>query len=120
MDLGEFLAFRRFFTPIAIQVIFWIGVIGVIVTSLTVMFRGFGAFLGGLVFLVVGIVMVRIYCELLILLFRIYDELKAIRTGVPPTDAGVGFPVTAVTPVTPVAPMPTTPGAPTEPPTATA
>jgi len=31
---------------------------------------------------------VRIWCELLILLFKIYDELVAIRTGKPPEAQG--------------------------------
>ena len=115
MDFGEFLAFRKFFTPIAIQVIFWLGVLGVIIASITMMTRGFAGFLAGLIWLVVGSVLVRVYCELLILLFRIYDERKAMRTGVPPTDPGV-----PVMPVTPVTPMPSTAGAPIEPPTATA
>jgi hypothetical protein len=121
MDFGEFLAFRKFFTPIAIQVIFWLGVLGVIIASLSMMFRGAAGFFAGLIWLVVGTVLVRVYCELLILLFRIYDELRAIRTGVPPTDPGFPvIPVTPVPPVTPTAPMPSTPGAPMQPPTATA
>ena len=112
MDLGEFLAFRKFFAPIAIQVIFWLGVLGVIVASLASMFtHGFIGFIAGIFFLVLGIVLVRIYCELLILLFRIYDELVAIRTGRPPTDAG--FEVQSLRPsygsVSPVSPIATTP-----------
>jgi hypothetical protein len=66
----------------------------------------FHAFLLGLIYLIVGPVMVRIYCELLILLFRIYEELQAIRTGKPPTD--MGFPVIPVTPIDPPSAAPPT------------
>ncbi|HSV15730.1 MAG TPA: DUF4282 domain-containing protein, partial [Tepidisphaeraceae bacterium] len=57
-----------------------------------------------IIILVVGSLLIRVYCELVILVFKIYDELKAIRTGTPPPDQGF--------PVTPMSPMPITPGAP--------
>ena len=108
MDLGEFLAFRKFFAPVAIQVIFWLGVIAVAIGSLSVMFtHGFGGFIGAIVGFVLGVVLVRIYCELLILLFRIYDELVAIRTGRPPSDPG--FEVQPLR-ATPLRSVPVTPG----------
>lgn len=111
MDWAEFLSFRRFITPLAIQIIFWVGVLFVVVAALTQMFASFAAFILGILGIIVGIVAVRIYCELLILLFRIYDELVSLRTGAPPADTGF--------PVKPVEPMPATPGAPVAPPTMT-
>ena len=108
-DWSEFLAFRKFITPVFIQVIFWLMVIGAVISALITMFRGgVAGFFLGLIWLVVGPVIARIYCELLILLFRIYDELVAMRTGVPPGAAPPGFPVTPVAPVPPSVP----PGAP--------
>ena len=87
------------------------GVVGLVVNALSALgvliagiSQGFGGFLAGLVaaiiILVVGSLLIRVYCELVILAFKIYDELKAIRTGTPPGDAGF--------PVTPMSPMPTT------------
>jgi len=83
---GDILAFRKMITPVVIQILFWIGVLISILLSLGA--AGF-AFIGpkpqpvlGLIplivlpFLILG---VRIYCELLILLFRIYDTLVEIR-----------------------------------------
>ena len=101
--MGEFLAFRKFVTPMVIVVLFWLGVISQVITGLVMMFNGSYFILLGLIWMVVGPLLVRIYCELLILFFRIYDELVAIRTGVPP--AAQGFPVIA-----PTQPMPGTPG----------
>ena len=112
--MNEFLAFRKFITPVFIQVIFWIGVVMAVIAALSVMFRGGFAIVAGLIFLVVGPFIVRIECELLILLFRIYDELVAIRTGVPPTPTPTGFPVTfgRPTPPPPAPPPAGGPGAP--------
>ena len=89
----DFWTFRKMITPVFIQVLFILGLIGVLIGALTTMFSGAGftGFMFGLIWLVIGPVLVRIYCELLILLFRIYDELKAIREGRPPTEQG--FPV---------------------------
>jgi hypothetical protein len=93
--MGEFLAFRKFVTPLVIVILFWLGVIGAVISAFGMMSQGGIYILAGLVWLVAGPLLVRIYCELLILLFRIYDELVAMRTGVPPP--GQGFPVIQAT-----------------------
>jgi hypothetical protein len=90
--MNDFLAFRKFITPLFIQVIFWLFVVMIVIAGLASMFQGGSAIFTGLLMIVVGPLFVRMYCELLILLFRIYDELVAIRTGTPP-GAGTGFPV---------------------------
>jgi membrane associated rhomboid family serine protease len=84
-SLNEFLTFRKMITPMIIQIIFWIGValsviVGLfaIITSLS-----YGAPLGaliGLLYMVVGPLVIRIYCELLILFFRMNDSLNQIKT----------------------------------------
>ena len=120
MNFADFLSFRNMITPLIIQVIYFVGLaanaLAAIILFFTGMFHGFGGFIAGtigaILMLVVGSLMIRVYCELLILAFKIYEELKAIRTGTPPGEPGF--------PVTPTAPMPETPGAPIAPPTATA
>jgi hypothetical protein len=89
--MNEFLSFRKMITPIFIQIIFWIAVVFTVIGALGTMFRGGFNIIIGLIFLVLGPFIARIYCELLIIMFRIYDELVAIRTGTPPS--GQGFPV---------------------------
>ena len=96
--MEEFLSFRKMITPIFIQVIFWVFVVFAVISALGTMFRGGVNIIIGLVFLVVGPFLVRIYCELLNIHFRIYDELVAIRTGTPP---GQGFPVMPAQPYVP-------------------
>jgi hypothetical protein len=77
--MNEFLSFRKMITPAIIQIIFWIGILAVLIAGIMQMLLGGIGLLTGLVTWVVGAVMVRIYCELLILMFRIYDVLKEIR-----------------------------------------
>lgn len=89
--MNDFLSFRRMVTPLFIQAIFWLFAIALVIAGLITMFQN--SFFAGLVILVVGPLMARIYCELLIILFRIYDELVAIRTGANPSPGGQGFPV---------------------------
>src|SRR5689334_13292938 len=93
--MGDFLSFRKMITPIFIQAIFWIMVGIVVIAGLITMATGGsqGVF-SGLIAIVIGPLFIRIYCELLIILFRIYDELVAIRTGATGSMGGPhGFPV---------------------------
>lgn len=73
----EFLTFRKMITPMIIQIVFWLGVLGVLGA-------GFGAmaeqgFFLGLIALVLGLVLWRIWCELVIIFFSINDSLSEIR-----------------------------------------
>ena len=97
--MNDFLSFRKFITPLFIQIIFWLFVIMVVIAGLISMFQGGAAIFSGLIMIIVGPLFVRMYCELLILFFRIYDELVAIRTGTAPGGGtGPGFPVMPPTP----------------------
>jgi len=84
--MEDFLNFRKMITPTIIKVLFWIGVAACVIGALVMMVGSFGRygggagqFLGGLLFLVLGPIGVRIYCELLILLFRMNDTLIEIK-----------------------------------------
>lgn len=79
MNWGDFFSFRTMITPIIIQVIFWLGVVGCVIMGLGAVMGGRGLY--GLVLIVVGPIVVRIECELLILLFRIHDALQEIRAS---------------------------------------
>jgi hypothetical protein len=93
--MNDFLTFRKMITPIIIQVLFWIGLAVcaisgiIIIVSGTTSYSGGGvAVLIGLVLLLVGPLVVRIYCELLILLFRMNETLNEIKSSLqnrPPT-----------------------------------
>lgn len=82
----DFLTFRKMFTPVIIQVIFWIGVAACVIGGLILIVAGVGArfgtgaqVLGGFLLVFLGPLVVRIHCELLIVFFRILDELGKLR-----------------------------------------
>jgi hypothetical protein len=85
--MQEYLGFRKMITPTIIQILFWIGVAFAVISALGMVVYGLtgdgqGVFvLFGLIYLVLGPVFVRIWCELLILLFRMNETLGEIKTG---------------------------------------
>ena len=74
---GEYVSFRRMVTPALIQVIFWIVVAFVVLGGLVTIASG--APVQGLLLIVLGPLFVRVYAELLIVIFRINDNVAAIR-----------------------------------------
>jgi hypothetical protein len=94
----DFLVFRLMIAPYFIQIMFWLAVVGCIgfggvqvVLGLYTMTTknafthesnfliGLLAVFGGLATMVIGPFVARLYAELLILLFRVYDVLQEIR-----------------------------------------
>jgi hypothetical protein len=82
-EFMEYLKFKKFITPAIIQVLFWIGValcvlsgIGIIVSGIHF---GAGAVIAGLLELFLGPLFVRLYCELLMVMFSIDGTLKDIK-----------------------------------------
>jgi hypothetical protein len=80
--MEDYLKFRKMITPVIIQVIYWIGTILIILTGLYYVFLGITAdfqggkqVLCGLLLMFLGPLGVRIYCELLILLFRMKETM---------------------------------------------
>lgn len=91
--MKDFLNFNKMVTPMIIQILFWIGVaisalygIFLIITGLGTMFSGFSGtgfpgflmFIGGFIVFAIGILFSRIYCELLIVIFKILNKLTSI------------------------------------------
>ena len=88
MEPKDFISFDKMLTPIIVQVIFWIGVAISILLGLGMIVKGFASSFGGgilvfmgLVYLVVGPILTRVYCELLIIVFKIHDNLVDIRNS---------------------------------------
>lgn len=90
----DFITFRKFATPVIIQILFWIGVVACFAGGIAIMvasesgydYYGGGGSSGigiaaGLALMLLGPLFVRVWCELLIVIFRIYDELRGIRYG---------------------------------------
>lgn len=87
--MDDFLKFRKMITPVIIQVLFYVlagltalGGLGMMIASPFQRYGGgVGLFFSGLVTLVLGPVIVRIYCELLILFFRMNETLTEIKNS---------------------------------------
>ncbi|HUU42478.1 MAG TPA: DUF4282 domain-containing protein [Planctomycetota bacterium] len=79
-DFGDFVAFRKMITPVIIQVVFWIAVAVVVIVSLIGLGESRGdAKLAAVLTLLLGPIAVRMYCELLIVIFRIHSNLEQIE-----------------------------------------
>lgn len=66
--------FDAMLVPKIITGVYWFLLAGVVLSGLGMMFAG--SFFGGLMVILFGAVGVRIWCELLIVLFKINDHLK--------------------------------------------
>ena len=74
--MKDFLNFKKMVTPVVIQFLFWIGVIACVIAGLIGLRQ---SALQGILTLLVGPLIVRIYCELLIVIFSINDTLTEMK-----------------------------------------
>jgi hypothetical protein len=82
--MKDFLAFRTMVTPVIIQVLFWLGVvicivIGVFLIAFGVQMEDPKSIWSGLALALLGPLGVRIYCEILIIFFRINETLTEMK-----------------------------------------
>jgi len=71
--------FDSMLTPKIIIFIYWLGLISVVVGALATMFSEYGGgFWSGLGVLLFGLIGTRVWCELLIVLFKINENLQKI------------------------------------------
>jgi hypothetical protein len=78
--MGDFLNFNKMITPTIIKFIFWVGSGFSVLAGLILLFQGGMESFFGLVVMVVGPFMTRIYCELLIVLFKMHEALQTIAS----------------------------------------
>jgi hypothetical protein len=83
--MRELLFFNSMVTTRVITVVYWLLLLIVAVAGLSIMFRSAYGFMGyfsnlltGLGVIAIGGLGVRIWCELLIVLFKIHDNIKAM------------------------------------------
>jgi Domain of unknown function (DUF4282) len=77
--MGDFLRFETMITPLVIQIIFWIAVVVAVLMGIVTMTRGGWAVLIGFLIIIFGPLGARIYCEILIIFFRINDHIRAVE-----------------------------------------
>ena len=76
----DFITFRTMLAVPFIMVLFWIGVLWAIIVGIGLMFQlgGAAGVCAGLSTIVLGPFLVRLYCEFLIVIFRINETLTEI------------------------------------------
>lgn len=86
--LGDYLAFRKMVVPVVIQIIFWFLAIlvigaGLVFGVMSILTGRTQAILVGIAAVVIGVplylLLIRMYCEVLIVVFRMNDTLTDIR-----------------------------------------
>lgn len=72
----EVLFFESMLTPKIITAVYWLLLLGALFSGLGMMFGPAGNFFAGLGVIIIGAVGARIWCELLIVLFKINENIK--------------------------------------------
>ena len=83
--MRKVLYFDSMLTPKVITFVYWLMLFGVVVSGLGYMFTGgfaFWKFLAGLLVMAGGAVFARIWCELLIVMFKIHENIKKMADKV--------------------------------------
>ena len=89
--MRDFFTFRRMITPILIQIVYWMLIVGVPLGALvlvalatwnvSVEWLGFVAFTVVLIFLILGFLAIRVFTEIPILAFRVSETITDIRNA---------------------------------------
>lgn len=74
-----FLHFDEMITPTLIRIGYWLSLVAVLIAGLGRAFEGgFGHFVSGIVFMVVGAIIARVLAELVILIFKIQEDIETV------------------------------------------
>jgi len=75
--MRDLLLFKRMVTPIIIQALFWLFIVIILVSAVVSIMRH--DFVIGIATLFAGPLVVRVACEMIIVFFRINDNLAEMR-----------------------------------------
>ena len=76
MEIRDVFFFDKMIVPTIITFIYWLALAGCVIGGLVTMM---GDFLTGLAVLIIGPLLVRIYAELMMVLFKMNEALQEIR-----------------------------------------
>jgi hypothetical protein len=82
-NFNDYLKFIKMITPVIIQVLFWVFaalcvIVGLIVFIGGALHNSLGGAVSGILFIILGPVLVRIYAELLLVIFKIHEAVQTI------------------------------------------
>ncbi len=80
LTFRDLLFLDEMFTPKIINIIYWLILFFMVISGLAIMFSGmtFFSFIGGMLTIIMGAVGARIWCELLIVIFKIHENLRKL------------------------------------------
>jgi Domain of unknown function (DUF4282) len=78
MEMRDIFFFDKMLTPTIITFVYWFILLAAVIGGLVTMFSG--DFFYGLVTIVGGVLFGRIWCELLIVLFKMNEALQVMRS----------------------------------------
>jgi uncharacterized membrane protein len=89
--MNNLFTLNEMLTPKIVTVLYWLGLIAIVISALTTLFGfGYGAYTGfgtrlftAIMILIFGGLAVRVYSELLIVIFKIHGNLKKIADRQP-------------------------------------
>lgn len=76
--MRKFLTFDEMIAPAVITVVYWIVIALIIIGLIGSIFGGFRSFVLGIVGAVVALILWRVYCEIILIFFRIHAQLDEI------------------------------------------
>ncbi|HUF72059.1 MAG TPA: DUF4282 domain-containing protein [Gammaproteobacteria bacterium] len=77
MEFRDLLYFDQMIVPRIITFLYWLLLVLVVLGGVGVMFTQ--SFFSGLIGILVGALLVRVWCELLIVMFKIHESLQVIK-----------------------------------------
>lgn len=82
MEMRDILFFDKMLTPLFINVVYWVLLALVLLAGLNSIFGGGITFTGlivGLITICIGAFLVRVWCELMLVMFKMNEALQEIR-----------------------------------------
>lgn len=74
--MEDYLTFKKMITPVIIQIVFWVLAALAVIGGLFTLTQNL---IGGILFILLGPIVVRVYAEILIVLFEMNSALQDIR-----------------------------------------
>ncbi|MEJ2612389.1 MAG: DUF4282 domain-containing protein [Candidatus Thiodiazotropha sp.] len=83
--MKQILFFDKMLTPKIITIVYWLLLLAAVIAGVVSMFSGYqgfsiSSFFVGIVYAVGGVISARIWCELLIVLFKMNEALQDLRS----------------------------------------
>jgi len=83
--MRKFLTFDELIAPTVISVVYWIVIVVIIIGAIGSLFTGFRGFIVGIIGAIVALILWRVYCEIILIVFRIHAQLAEIARNTAPT-----------------------------------